>query len=288
MAPAQYATLSGMPLADGFNGVYELDEAAPEVNGKPHYVNVERVDADGQVVALKSELRPHLYVLPGGQWGLSSSFEPEATSANAFCGTPDLEFPAGLREWQYCDEDSVWKKCSITIEHPATPPPAVSIEGLPGGILDGTYELETVAPLRYCMQHITGKVYSLYRQKKNATWIISPQFPEALSANAFCAKRVPLPGLPFGSGEGGAGALEWKYWDGKGWLEAAVQTRALSDHKPVARKAASAIQASIRGRITRRLLRDKMGAEDYDKLQDTAGSVASPSQALEAFTSGCR
>ena len=63
MAPAQYATLSGMPLADGFNGVYELDEAAPEVNGKPHYVNVERVDADGPGSAMMTSTAAQLLVL---------------------------------------------------------------------------------------------------------------------------------------------------------------------------------------------------------------------------------
>eukprot|EP01051_Picozoa_sp_SAG22_P015161 SAG22_NODE_1946_length_3279_cov_1.645283_1_plen_707_part_10 len=269
-----FVRLSGMPLA-AFNGTYQIDVQAPEANGEDHYVHTDHDRAAPTGSA-------HLYALPDGRWGLSSSFDPEASTANAFCdGVAD--FPVGDYDWQYC-EGSEWKQCRVKIEVPKAPP-AVAVDGLFGGVLDGTYELAKVKPLLYRMHHITGKEYHLYRQTDNGTWIISPEFsPDATAANAFCARNVPLPELPLGLGF-------WKYWDGTEWQESAVEVKPLHDHVPAERKAASSIQAAIRGRITRRLLRDQLGADrshQLEKLEDARGAAKSPPAALEAFMSGCK
>jgi hypothetical protein len=61
---------------DGFNGVYHIDGGAPAANGRQHYIH-DVEDSRGT--------RAHLYALAGGRWVLSSTFSPEAKTANAFC-----------------------------------------------------------------------------------------------------------------------------------------------------------------------------------------------------------
>lgn len=102
--PPQHALTEGLVYVagapdDSFNGIYALDEAAPEANGKTHLTNGAGC---------------HLFCNFSGEWCLKDSFDPASNAARAFAAWPDAPEPVdGTSEWRWWA--SRWRKELITV-----------------------------------------------------------------------------------------------------------------------------------------------------------------------------
>ena len=90
--------IEGFPHAL-YNGLYEVDGAAPAANGQPHYANQHGM---------------HLYARRSAEWCLKDAFDPGSSSARALSGASGPTAPQpGESDWRWWD--SGWKTVRVTV-----------------------------------------------------------------------------------------------------------------------------------------------------------------------------
>ena len=90
--------IEGFPHAL-YNGLYEVDGAAPAANGQPHYANQHGM---------------HLYARRSAEWCLKDAFDPGSSSARALSGAAGPTAPQpGESDWRWWD--SGWKTVRVTV-----------------------------------------------------------------------------------------------------------------------------------------------------------------------------